>query len=169
MAANECGPLCQAAFSSPSAVCQGKARIVAPDQATLPVVGAGKVCGGYVAVCDKGLCCTDMNYCEPEIDPNTNKPSFACSLSSCVLTGSPNSKVCKDARQRVKPVVRRYVLNATWGRASPDGYDVRVILINGAYPGPTLFANVGDRVVVEFHNNLARPTTVHWHGVKQVR
>ena len=33
-------------------------------------------------------------------------------------------------------------------------------------PGPTIEANVNDTVIVHFTNNLAEPTTVHWHGVE---
>ena len=36
---------------------------------------------------------------------------------------------------------------------------------NGQNPGPTLHANVGDRVVVELTNELGEPTTIHWHGM----
>lgn len=139
-----------------------------PKTETLPLVGPGKVCGAFVARCKRG-CCNELNFCEDEVDAKTNKTSFACSLSSCVLAASPNSKACGDAHRRIKPVTRKYKFVAEWGRAAPDGFEVKVVLINGAYPAPTIFANVGDRVVVEFHNRLARPTTVHFHGVKQVR
>ena len=33
-------------------------------------------------------------------------------------------------------------------------------------PGPTLYAQRGDTVKVNFTNNLPESTTVHWHGVK---
>ena len=36
---------------------------------------------------------------------------------------------------------------------------------NGTSPGPTIRANVGDTVTVEFANMLADSTTVHWHGL----
>ena len=37
---------------------------------------------------------------------------------------------------------------------------------NGANPGPTIRAKVGDTVEVFLQNNLQSPTTIHWHGVK---
>jgi FtsP/CotA-like multicopper oxidase with cupredoxin domain len=37
---------------------------------------------------------------------------------------------------------------------------------NGGIPGPLIRANVGDRLVVHFRNNLPQPTTVHWHGIR---
>lgn len=36
---------------------------------------------------------------------------------------------------------------------------------NGTNPGPTLVANVGDRVIVDFTNQLGEPSTIHWHGM----
>jgi FtsP/CotA-like multicopper oxidase with cupredoxin domain len=40
------------------------------------------------------------------------------------------------------------------------------MLYNGRTPGPTLHARVGDRVLVHFRNDLAEPTTIHWHGLR---
>lgn len=37
---------------------------------------------------------------------------------------------------------------------------------NGRVPGPTLHAKRGDRVIVHFKNELAEPTTIHWHGLR---
>jgi FtsP/CotA-like multicopper oxidase with cupredoxin domain len=37
---------------------------------------------------------------------------------------------------------------------------------NGVLPGPLIRARVGDRLIVHFRNELPRPTTVHWHGVR---
>lgn len=36
---------------------------------------------------------------------------------------------------------------------------------NGSYLGPTLRAERGERVAVEFTNELGEPTSVHWHGM----
>lgn len=36
---------------------------------------------------------------------------------------------------------------------------------NGAFLGPTLRAQRGEKVRVEIQNNLPAPTTVHWHGM----
>ncbi|MEV6926440.1 multicopper oxidase domain-containing protein [Dactylosporangium sp. NPDC051485] len=36
---------------------------------------------------------------------------------------------------------------------------------NEAYLGPTLRAARGEQVVVDVHNSLPEPTTVHWHGM----
>ncbi len=36
---------------------------------------------------------------------------------------------------------------------------------NGQIPGPELWVTEGDRVRVNFTNNLPVPTTIHWHGI----
>jgi FtsP/CotA-like multicopper oxidase with cupredoxin domain len=37
---------------------------------------------------------------------------------------------------------------------------------NGQVPGPTIEANVGDRIEVRLKNSLPQATTIHWHGVR---
>ena len=37
---------------------------------------------------------------------------------------------------------------------------------NDVLPGPTIEANVGDTLIVNFCNDLPEPTTIHWHGVE---
>jgi FtsP/CotA-like multicopper oxidase with cupredoxin domain len=46
------------------------------------------------------------------------------------------------------------------------GYMTKVLAYNGITPGPLLQAHVGDRVIVHFTNNLAKDTTIHWHGLR---
>lgn len=38
--------------------------------------------------------------------------------------------------------------------------------INGAYLGPTIRCRENDRVTFRVRNNLAEPTTLHWHGLR---
>jgi bilirubin oxidase len=45
------------------------------------------------------------------------------------------------------------------------GTTTDVFAYNGSFPGPTLEVSEGDRVIVHFRNDLAEPTTVHWHGI----
>lgn len=56
------------------------------------------------------------------------------------------------------------------GVIAPDGYQRQVLLVNGAYPGPTIEANWGDTIQVTLHNNITGPeegTALHWHGFLQ--
>lgn len=60
-----------------------------------------------------------------------------------------------------------HITNVT---CNPDGHGKKMCqLINGVYPGPTIFANWGDKVVVNVHNDLTENgTSIHWHGLRQL-
>ena len=47
-----------------------------------------------------------------------------------------------------------------------EGEFVEVWGYNGQYPGPEIRAKVGDKVRINFTNNLAEATTIHWHGLE---
>eukprot|EP00456_Euglypha_rotunda_P035114 TRINITY_DN2707_c0_g1_i24.p1 TRINITY_DN2707_c0_g1~~TRINITY_DN2707_c0_g1_i24.p1 ORF type:complete len:159 (+),score=16.51 TRINITY_DN2707_c0_g1_i24:139-615(+) len=38
-------------------------------------------------------------------------------------------------------------------------------VVNGKYPGPTIFATEGDTLHILVQNNLPYPTSFHWHGL----
>ncbi|XP_009120727.1 L-ascorbate oxidase-like [Brassica rapa] len=51
---------------------------------------------------------------------------------------------------------------------SPDCTEGVVIAINGAFPGPTIYANAGDTVIIHVKNKLSTENVViHWHGIRQ--
>ncbi|KAI0437191.1 multicopper oxidase-domain-containing protein [Xylaria telfairii] len=66
---------------------------------------------------------------------------------------------------------RRYDFNISRGVVAPDGYEKRVILVNGQFPGPLIEANWGDYIEVNVYNNLEdepqEGTSIHWHGFLQ--
>ncbi|MEO8514133.1 MAG: multicopper oxidase domain-containing protein [Ignavibacteria bacterium] len=43
--------------------------------------------------------------------------------------------------------------------------NTNVIAINGSYPSPSVIIQKGQTFTANFTNNLAEPTTVHWHGL----
>lgn len=47
-----------------------------------------------------------------------------------------------------------------------NGTTTDVWAYNGTVPGPALVADVGQRVIVHFENELPDPTTIHWHGLR---
>lgn len=57
--------------------------------------------------------------------------------------------------------------NITWVTANPDGAFARpVIGINGKWPIPRIDADIGDRVVINVHNQLGnQSTSLHFHGL----
>ncbi len=43
--------------------------------------------------------------------------------------------------------------------------NTNVIAINGSYPSPSVIIQKGQTFTANFVNNLAEPTTIHWHGL----
>jgi len=48
------------------------------------------------------------------------------------------------------------------------GVQREVWAYNGQVPGPLIRATEGDMLRIRVKNELARPTTIHWHGVHQI-
>lgn len=63
-----------------------------------------------------------------------------------------------------------FTLNLTWANHSPvNGSSRYTILMNGTSPGPALHMNIGDTVNFLVHNNLPFATSVHFHGITQLK
>ncbi|KAL6355471.1 hypothetical protein LRP88_11062 [Fusarium phalaenopsidis] len=53
------------------------------------------------------------------------------------------------------------------GLRLPDGVQKRVYLVNDQFPGPTIEARSGDRLVLHIHNDLeTEGVSMHWHGLQ---
>lgn len=79
----------------------------------------------------------------------TNELAIPPLASSRVVDGT---RVFELTAQEGTTEFRPGVRTETWG-------------FNGSYLGPTLRAERGERVAVEFTNELGEPTSVHWHGM----
>ncbi|PHH90539.1 hypothetical protein CDD83_3344 [Cordyceps sp. RAO-2017] len=67
-------------------------------------------------------------------------------------------------------VTREYWLDVTDVVVAPDGVPRTAMAVNGSIPGPTLFADWGDTVVVHVTNSLhtsRNGTSIHFHGIRQ--
>ena len=65
-------------------------------------------------------------------------------------------------------VTRIYYLTILNTTLSPDGVERIVQVVNGTYPGPTLYADWGDNVVIHVTNRLStNGSSIHWHGIRQ--
>jgi FtsP/CotA-like multicopper oxidase with cupredoxin domain len=69
-------------------------------------------------------------------------------------------------------ITREYWLEVGQGYLSPEGSEARFVMtVNGTIPGPTIYADWGDEVVVHVKNNLTEEllngTSIHWHGIRQ--
>lgn len=69
--------------------------------------------------------------------------------------------------QLVAAAIVEYDFDIHWIRANPDGaFERPVIGINGKWPIPTIEADVGDRIIINAHNNLGnQSTSLHFHGL----
>ncbi|KAI8383000.1 multicopper oxidase-domain-containing protein [Blakeslea trispora] len=68
-------------------------------------------------------------------------------------------------------VLRRYELDVDEALMNPDcGADAFYSpIVNGQFPGPNLYANVGDEVEVLVKNSMAsKNTSIHFHGIRQI-
>ena len=52
--------------------------------------------------------------------------------------------------------------------AGAENDPTRLWLYNGTSPGPLIRARKGDILKVNFTNRLEQPTTVHWHGIRNI-
>ncbi|RYP38381.1 hypothetical protein DL768_010791 [Monosporascus sp. mg162] len=67
-------------------------------------------------------------------------------------------------------VTREYFLELQDVTVSPDGVSRPAIAVNGSIPGPTIFADWGDTVVVHVTNSLTTSgngSSIHFHGIRQ--
>ncbi|KAF9871958.1 multicopper oxidase [Colletotrichum karsti] len=67
-------------------------------------------------------------------------------------------------------VTREYWLELTDVTVAPDGVSRSAMAVNGSIPGPTLFADWGDNVIVHVTNSLTTSnngTSIHFHGIRQ--
>ncbi|CAA2985159.1 laccase-17-like [Olea europaea subsp. europaea] len=44
-----------------------------------------------------------------------------------------------------------------------------IVTVNGQFPGPTITAREGDRVIVKVVNHVQYNVSIHWHGIRQLR
>jgi len=86
---------------------------------------------------------------------------MALSLSNFLYICSGFFLLCINAE------LRTYNFNVSWVTRNPDGLQERpVIGINGEWPIPRIEATVGDRIIVNVHNQLGNESTsLHFHGL----
>ncbi|MGC2941374.1 multicopper oxidase family protein [Brevibacterium sp. FAM 24638] len=71
------------------------------------------------------------------------------------------------AKSDVEDGVRTFDLTARKGSTDFPGQDepTETWGFNGAFLGPTLRAERGEKIAVDVENDLSEPTSVHWHGM----
>ncbi|KAI3780210.1 hypothetical protein L2E82_10181 [Cichorium intybus] len=64
---------------------------------------------------------------------------------------------------------RRFHFNVQWKNISRLCSRKAILTVNGEYPGPTIAVNEGENVEIKVTNGVSINTTIHWHGIKQLR
>ena len=55
-----------------------------------------------------------------------------------------------------------------WVPVAPDGIVRPAVGVNGQWPCPPIYVNIGDRVLLNVNNHLGNETTsIHFHGIFQ--
>ncbi|KAK9153571.1 hypothetical protein Sjap_001051 [Stephania japonica] len=67
---------------------------------------------------------------------------------------------CKD---------RHYEFNVMLKNTSRLCATKPIVTVNKQFPGPTLYAREGDRVLVKVVNQVKYNLSIHWHGIRQLR
>ncbi|KAG8056101.1 hypothetical protein GUJ93_ZPchr0001g30948 [Zizania palustris] len=65
--------------------------------------------------------------------------------------------------------VKRYQFDIVMRNVSRLCHEKSMVTVNGRYPGPTMYAREGDRIIVNVTNHVEYNMTIHWHGLKQRR
>ncbi|KAI0033322.1 multicopper oxidase 3B [Vararia minispora EC-137] len=87
--------------------------------------------------------------------------------ASATLLPQPESNFVLRSIQDELPRTRSYEFTVGTVKGAPDGVERQMLVVNGMYPGPTIEANQGDRILVTVKNNLPNRTSIHWHGLYQ--
>ncbi|XP_050261019.1 L-ascorbate oxidase homolog [Quercus robur] len=59
--------------------------------------------------------------------------------------------------------------NVTYGDIYPLGVRQQGILINGQFPGPEIYSNTNDNLIINVHNSLKEPFLLSWNGIQHRR
>ena len=76
------------------------------------------------------------------------------------LQPTPQENFVLDGLAGQAPRTRSYDFVVAQVQGAPDGVGKPMLVVNGMYPGPTIEANQGDRVVVNVTNQLENSTCV---------
>ncbi|KZS96979.1 extracellular multicopper oxidase [Sistotremastrum niveocremeum HHB9708] len=99
---------------------------------------------------------------------NASAASSSPSPSAAPLQTSPTENfVLSGSIVGQPPQTRTYNFTISQVSGAPDGVQRSMLVVNGLYPGPTIEANQGDRLVVNVFNQIENATAIHWHGLFQ--
>lgn len=91
---------------------------------------------------------------------------LAGSAATAVLTASSKFALASASSVTNEPLYLR--ASEVQQPLVPDMPPSRLYLYNGESPGPIIRRRQGERLQVLFHNDLAVPSTIHWHGLRLI-
>src|SRR3569833_3303953 len=142
-------------------------------QGALPISLFGSLVFSYPAASNSSSYGNSTSYgCEATPPPPGSGPSC----------NTPDNRACwkkgfdintdYEAEYPRTGVTRKYqfIVTEHYNFIGADGVTrAKAMLINGGFPGPTVFADWGDVVEVEVINKLqTNGTGINWHGVRQL-
>ncbi|KAL6560804.1 Laccase-11 [Orobanche gracilis] len=68
-----------------------------------------------------------------------------------------------------KAEVKKYQFDIQVKNVSRLCHAKPIVTVNGMFPGPTIYAREGDRVIINVTNHAQYNMSIHWHGLKQYR
>ncbi|KAK4268900.1 hypothetical protein QN277_022127 [Acacia crassicarpa] len=87
-------------------------------------------------------------------------------LGLSVISTLCNEKLMADGRAVGGPT-RFYDFKVQTKRVTKLCSSKDIVTINGMFPGPVIYAQEDDRIVVKVTNQTPFNVTIHWHGVRQ--
>ncbi|XP_077236892.1 laccase-17-like [Tasmannia lanceolata] len=66
-------------------------------------------------------------------------------------------------------ITRHYNFNIQLQNVTRLCHTKSIVTVNGQFPGPSIIARDGDRIVVEVVNHVENNVSLHWHGVRQLQ
>ncbi|KAK7338665.1 hypothetical protein VNO77_19289 [Canavalia gladiata] len=65
-------------------------------------------------------------------------------------------------------ITRHYHFDIKYQNVSRLWHTKRMVTVNGMYPGPSIIAREGDRVLIKVVNHVQENISIHWHGIRQL-
>ncbi|KAF4392407.1 hypothetical protein G4B88_005366 [Cannabis sativa] len=64
---------------------------------------------------------------------------------------------------------RHYKFDIVMKNVTRVGHRKSIVTVNGEFPGPSIVARDGDRLVIEVVSHVPNNITIHWHGIRQLQ
>ncbi|KAK9071418.1 hypothetical protein SSX86_009987 [Deinandra increscens subsp. villosa] len=68
---------------------------------------------------------------------------------------------------RAEAATKKYQFDVQVSNVSRLCHAKPIVTVNGRFPGPTIYAREGDRVIINVSNHAQYNMSIHWHGLKQ--